>query len=202
MDNFSKKFIKKHLETYANYNTTTKNNEEIEKYIFEVVRKAIKSKSSKTVQKYYTYLQMIRCIEFKNFDDYGSQGTYFHSIIKVMVDLRSRDLNRTQLKYLSRLLLKMIYPEGIRIYTAECGKKDISFKNKDVNVQYPYIPYFFDSFFNIMHKYPKFSKGKKFIDIGCGIGDKSFLMKFLFPELSCYGLEYDSINIGIAQKKE
>jgi len=63
------------------------------------------------------------------------------------------------------------------------------------NQQFPYIP---SGLHYLLGCPPKFLEGKKFIDIGCGIGDKVICAAIL-SNMVCYGIEYDFYPVGIGK---
>ena len=68
--------------------------------------------------------------------------------------------------------------------------------------QYPYIPlssYRFDMMLDYIEK--TYGRRESFIDVGCGVGDKTLLAKLSGSfEKSC-GIEYDEVSYNIAIKK-
>lgn len=93
----------------------------------------------------------------------------------------------------------IIFPEGIHLYSMDDNKRHVGDKNqKD---QYQYIPCNITSFIRGVLSTKDFLKGKKFVDVGCGIGDKVFVTDFLSSKMECSGIEYDTTTHSVAQEK-
>lgn len=93
------------------------------------------------------------------------------------------------------LLVHLAFPVGITYSSANGSsydKRDITGTN-----QYPYVPANYWAVKNIIMN-ETYRSGKKFIDIGAGIGTIPMLVAY-FTEMECHGVEYDYCNIAIGK---
>ena len=89
----------------------------------------------------------------------------------------------------------LLYSGGLHQYTRG-GEK-----NGEGKGQFTYIPSRSEAIISLYIKRDSFlMKGKKFIDIGCGIGDKTILVHMLPIPIQAYGLEYDYVNVNFGRK--
>lgn len=96
--------------------------------------------------------------------------------------------------------------EGCILSLLFCGGSEYhrtqgSQKSEDKTGQYGYIPSNLSLLASLWLKQdPYLMKGKRFIDIGCGIGDKTIFVHMLQIPCEAYGLEYDYINAAFGSR--
>lgn len=102
-------------------------------------------------------------------------------------------------KFLGRVLHHSLFPQGTHIYSIDSNIKD-KIVPVGMGKQFSYIPSGVDGFIEILEENNRFKEGKRFIDVGCGIGDKVLLSRYL-TEMESYGIEYDTYTYGIAKEQ-
>lgn len=64
--------------------------------------------------------------------------------------------------------------------------------------RFRYIPFGVSRFIKVLKEIPGFVKGKKFVDIGSGVGDKALVASLLMPNTECHGIEYSEFTHKVA----
>lgn len=119
--------------------------------------------------------------------------------VSTLVKYKPEEISRNYFEYLWKFLNRKVY-----ISTKEIQDKSKEEKKKNGvhDEQYPYIPLRGSRFAEVL-RFVKEEYGhrKSFIDVGCGIGDKTLLAAIsgLFDD--CYGIEYDKCTYNIAIDK-
>lgn len=116
---------------------------------------------------------------------------------KVIEGIEERyDKTYTLSRYFERCILSLVMPGGREHYTANG-----SYKVEDKKGQYGYIPSATECLADLwVNQDPYLMKGKNFIDIGCGIADKTIFVSLLPIPMNAYGVEYDYINAELGRK--
>jgi len=127
----------------------------------------------------------------------------------LLVDLSyHKSHQRYSLQRIGYLVTSILYPwKGCQYWRYARGLNDLTSSNLEgfcsgvkipPQFQYGYISYSRDYFIETILKTRGFSEGERFIDIGCGIGDKVFLT-WLISGMNSDGLEFDPITASIAE---
>jgi len=128
---------------------------------------------------------------------------YTHGIRRVGVPFLTRMKSAPKSKNwagtLGLLLPAVLYPNEV---LGRDRKKDragqLKAQSGRAKGQYPYVASDRGEFIRRSMEWKRglFAKGKKFIDVGCGIGDKTILMSVI-SKMECWGLEYDYGNLAL-----
>jgi len=97
--------------------------------------------------------------------------------------------------------LEQVYGSSVYKFQDRDYKRKNKNPEKYIDGYYYYIPFdlfnFIEKMDNLTKLYPRF---KKFIDVGCGIGDKVLIAKEFFG-LDATGIEYSDYTSGVAKRK-
>lgn len=151
-----------------------------------------------------------------NYNALTTYGRYLRAIAGNMYNLRFKTLRlvkrmledynmNARLDFLSNMgetLIEFLYAHSIRYYQELDRSTLPSDKIRTDSRHYHYIALSNRSFVSNFLKpiYDIYKHRKSFIDVGCGIGDKTLLawLSGLFDE--CYGIEYSRLTYGIAKE--
>jgi SAM-dependent methyltransferase len=119
-----------------------------------------------------------------------------NDILRALRELRCAEVyNKNFMQLLVDGYMAVLFPEGIDFFRSQADAKARTLKNG----QFPYIPSGPECLVRLKTNHPDFFAGGRFIDIGCGIGDKVFLAEFLADDkMRCEGIEFDHTTHSIA----
>jgi hypothetical protein len=116
---------------------------------------------------------------------------------KVLAVLPKRVKNQRKLNilriYFSRCIMPLLFVGG------QDNHRSGGEKLGDAQGQFGYIPSTYEYILGKYLKKSSYLEGKRFIDIGCGIGDKTILVHMLQLPIKAEGIEYDYINVRHGQ---
>jgi 2-polyprenyl-3-methyl-5-hydroxy-6-metoxy-1,4-benzoquinol methylase len=155
----------------------------------------IKSRDYSDKEKYKRYLRAIA----RNMPNYKFKTLKF---TKKMLEDWDTNKRLNFLSNMGEILIEFLYGHSHRYYQELDSNAKFTDKIRTDDKHYHYIALSVGSFVSNFLKpvYDIYEHRKSFIDVGCGIGDKTFLawLSGLFDE--CYGIEYSKLTYEIANK--
>lgn len=131
-------------------------------------------------------------------------GDKFRTLKLIKKMLEDYDMSKRFhfLSNMGRILIEFIYGHPVNYYQELDSSAIFTDKVRTDDKHYHYIALSVGSFVSnfLRPVYDLYEHRKSFIDVGCGIGDKTFLawLSGLFDE--CYGIEYSKLTYEIANK--
>jgi len=120
-----------------------------------------------------------------------------HKLLHALMEEGGKRAHKTAMRACSTAN-DVLFPMGVEHYRGRTGDKNLMLKTD----QFPFIPASADTLPNIASKWPEFFKGKKFVDVGCGPGEKVFHAALLSKDMECRGIEFDHAMVAVANNIE